>query len=417
MTATRDDMSRWSATRFVYLAPKDILVARVARRCMMHLCEALTMLGVQVELISLRIRTMESEPTRTRSFWDVYGIDQRFRVTMVPTLLRQERMHRQASSAVVLFYRLFVYPFYALKAWHRAGPDGRRAERTVFYSRNYGCIAGVYLLRKLLGNRARTILEIHLPPKGRLQKMLLRSADGVACQSAALRDIMIQTGQLRENDSVGRHTGFNPRLTECSLVDRDEARQRLGWSLDDRIACYTGKVFWGHGEIELIVRAAEALAKEGIQVVIVGGRADHVDLWREEIVRRGLDNVRFVGFVAPADVLLYQMAADVLLLYYESGIPLNDYRSPGKLFEYMASGAPAVVSDYLSIREIIRDGENGLLVTPDRPDLLAAAVRRIVDDPSLGGRLADQARSDAMLFTWTATAQATLDLAERLWSN
>jgi glycosyltransferase involved in cell wall biosynthesis len=411
------EVSAPSDTRIVFLAPKDVLVARVARKCMMQLCEALTSLGVDLELISLRIRTVESEPTRTRSVWDVYGIEHRFRLTMVPTCLRQEKMDGRLGRFAILLYRLFIYPMFAFRAYRRVGSGGTRPPRTVFYSRNYGCIVGILLLRKLLGNRARAVLELHLPPQGRLQRTVIRLADGVACNSLALHEVMVERGLLHDGNSMGRHAGFSPYLTECTRLSREEARRKLGWATSDRIACYTGKVVWRMGEIELIVRAAEQLADQRTRVVIVGGRADQVVLWREEVARRDLGNVEFVGFVAPSDALLYQMAADVLLLYYPTGLPLNDYRSPGKLFEYMASGTPAVVSDYLSIREVMRDGENGLLVPPNRPDMLAAAVTRILNDANLASRLAEQARADAMLFTWTATARSTLSLVDRLWSE
>ena len=416
-TARPQQTEARSDLRVIFLAPRDILVARVARKCMMQLCEALAMSGADVELISLNMRTVESEPTRNRSIWDVYGITRRFRATMVRTPLRQESMDSSLAGTLVTAYRLLVYPLYALRAYLRAAPDGTRPRRTVFYSRNYACAAGVLPLRRMLGRRARVVLEIHVPPGSRLQRCVLRWVDGVACNSVALQDLMIRRGLLREDNSIGRHAGFSPQHTERVRVSREEARHRLGWSLSDRIACYTGKVYWGMGEIELLLQTAASLAGEDIRLVIVGGRADQAVLWREETARRGLANVEFVGFVAPADALLYQMAADVLLLYYPSGSPLNDFRSPGKLFEYMASGTPAVVADYPSIREVIHDGENGLLVQPDRPDLLAAAVRRIVGDDTLATALAGQARADAMLFTWTATASATLSLADRLWSE
>jgi glycosyltransferase involved in cell wall biosynthesis len=372
---------------------------------MMQLCEALTMLGVDVE------------PTWTRSVWDVYGIDHRFRLSMVPAPLRQQSMDGRLGQLIVLFYRLVVYPFCAYRAHRRPRADGSRPPRTVFYSRNYACIASVLPLRKVLGNRARTVLEIHVPPSGRLRTKLLRLIDGVACNSVSLHTMMLQKNLLSEKNSIGRHAGFSPELTERNRLSRSDARDRLGWEASERVACYTGKMYWGSGEIELLVAAAELLASECVRFVIVGGRADHVELWRAEIVRRGLTNVQFPGFVAPSDVFVYQMAADVLLLYYESGLALNDFRSPGKLFEYMASGTPAVVADYPSIREVVRDGENGLLVPPDRPDLLAVAVAKILRDPALAQRLAAQAAADAMLHTWTATAEATLSLVDRLWGE
>ena len=54
-------------------------------------------------------------------------------------------------------------------------------------------------------------------------------------------------------------------------------------------------------------------------------------------------------------------------------VPLPDvlmsryFTSPLKLFDAMAAGTPLVASDLDSIREILRDGENGVLVEPDSP--------------------------------------------------
>jgi glycosyltransferase involved in cell wall biosynthesis len=403
--------------RFVYLAPRDVLVARVARKCMMQLCEALNSDGAEVELISLRIRTMKTEPTHTRSIWDVYGIERRFRLTMVPTLFRQEHMGSRFAEKAILFYRLAVYPAYALVAWLRNGPSGARPDRTVFYSRNYGCIVGVLPLRKLLGNRARTILEVHVPPKSRLQRRVLKMVDGVACNGLSLHGLLLESGVVSESRSIGRHAGVSSQRMERTGLSRDQARRRLGWPDSDQIACYTGKVVWGSGEIESIVRAAESLASDRVRFVIVGGREDHVALWRAEMVRRHMDNVEFVGFVAPSDVAPFQIAANVLLLYYQSGIRLNDYRSPGKLFEYMAAGTPAVVADYPSIREVIQDEVNGLIVPPDRPDLLGDTIRRILGDRELAARVSEQARTDVLSYTWAHTAAATISLVERLWSD
>jgi glycosyltransferase involved in cell wall biosynthesis len=382
---------------------------------MMHLCEGLTQLGSDVELICLRIRTLSSEPTNARSIWDVYGIDSPFRVTMVPTLLRQEAMGSRTARVGILGYRLLVYPLYAFVAYLRGG-HGRRG-RTVFYSRNYGCAAGVLLLRSLLGDRARIVLEVHVPPSSRVQTTVLRLVDGVACQSVALQRALVELGLIDPRRSIGRHGGCSPGLMERVGTTRAQARDALGWSRTDRIACYTGKVAWGMREIELFVQTAEQLRDDRIRLVVVGGRADHVDHWRDELARRGVSNVEFAGFVSPADALIYQMGADVLLLYYPSGNALNDYRSPGKLFEYMASGTPAVVSNYLSIREVVTDGLNGLLVDPDRPDLLSAAVRRVLDEPGLSARLSERAKSDVESFTWMATADATLSLFDCLWDE
>src|SRR5438067_1685824 len=47
--------------KMVYLAPADIQVARVDRQCIVHFCDALSQLGVQVELVALRIKLVPDE--------------------------------------------------------------------------------------------------------------------------------------------------------------------------------------------------------------------------------------------------------------------------------------------------------------------------------------------------------------------
>ncbi|MEE8272058.1 MAG: glycosyltransferase, partial [Alphaproteobacteria bacterium] len=51
-------------------------------------------------------------------------------------------------------------------------------------------------------------------------------------------------------------------------------------------------------------------------------------------------------------------------------------------------GCPVVVSDADGPRDIVDDGATGLMVKKDAPEPLAAALRRMVEDPELAARLA-----------------------------
>ena len=59
--------------------------------------------------------------------------------------------------------------------------------------------------------------------------------------------------------------------------------------------------------------------------------------------------------------------ADVLALPNPSSAISREFTSPLKLFEYMASGRPIVASDLPSLREVLADGRNALLVEPATP--------------------------------------------------
>jgi glycosyltransferase involved in cell wall biosynthesis len=61
---------------------------------------------------------------------------------------------------------------------------------------------------------------------------------------------------------------------------------------------------------------------------------------------------------------------------------------PNVLVEAMAAGVPVVSTNISGIPELIVDGECGLLVEPANEEALAAAIRRVLEDPGLAARLA-----------------------------
>jgi len=63
--------------------------------------------------------------------------------------------------------------------------------------------------------------------------------------------------------------------------------------------------------------------------------------------------------------------------------------------EALLAQRPVVASRVQGLAEVLRDGRTGLLVEPSRPEALAAAIRRLADDPGLAARLAAAGRADA----------------------
>jgi glycosyltransferase involved in cell wall biosynthesis len=115
--------------------------------------------------------------------------------------------------------------------------------------------------------------------------------------------------------------------------------------------------------------------------------------------------ITFTGLIPPADVSARLREADVLTLPNPASAISSEFTSPLKLFEYMASGRPIVASDLASLREVLRDEQNALLVDAGNPQALVAAIVRIKDDPELGRRLAGQAMLDVRDFTWARRAE------------
>jgi glycogen synthase len=79
--------------------------------------------------------------------------------------------------------------------------------------------------------------------------------------------------------------------------------------------------------------------------------------------------------------------------------------------EAMACGVPVVATTGGALPEVVgRDGETGLLVRPDDPGALAAAIGRLLDDPGLRARLGGAGRHRVLhRFTWQVTAKGTAE--------
>lgn len=75
------------------------------------------------------------------------------------------------------------------------------------------------------------------------------------------------------------------------------------------------------------------------------------------------------------------------------------------LLEALAQGTPVVASRVGGIPEVVEEGQAGLLVPPRSPTELAAAMRRVWDDPALAQRLGEYGRDHVVpRFSWDGLA-------------
>ena len=391
--------------RLVYFAPSDIQVARVDRQCIVNFCDALQQIGVDVELVAIGI---ELDPTETRAEnpLDLYRIRRHFPLRMV-----RVPVHQRSPDWWIGLNRFVVHAWRGL----RESLAARRESTTVLYTKNYGPLAALLAARALNPRSVRVVFEPHLPPPSALHAVLLRRCDRVAANTHALADELVSEHGIERSRVVGTHQGVDLDLYDELRVERSAARAALGLPEGKRLVVYTGKVAWGYREVDYILDVARSLRDDPTtRFVIVGGRADHVERYRALVAEERLDNVILTGFVPPSRVHEYQFAADLLVLYYPSGIAINRFRSPGKLFEYMAAGRAIVAVDLPVLREVLADGDEMVahMVPQDSPAALTAAVEGLLADEPRREHLARRALERVRLFTWVERARTVARFVE-----
>jgi glycosyltransferase involved in cell wall biosynthesis len=80
------------------------------------------------------------------------------------------------------------------------------------------------------------------------------------------------------------------------------------------------------------------------------------------------------------------------------------------VLEAMSQGLPVVVTPVGCVPDLIRDGENGVIVPLRDADALERAVRRLMDAPAERQRIGDNGAATVSSMTWRRTAERTIDV-------
>ncbi len=246
-----------------------------------------------------------------------------------------------------------------------------------------------------------------LPDKIELE--VLRRAEAIIAISNILKDYYIELGVKAEKIHVIPNGADPEKFRPCEKP----AGMIKKYALQEKIVIgWIGSLVGWSGIENLIAMALHVLENySNVAFLLVGGGANK-EFFQEKLhIKNYAPRVILAGTVPHNEVPQYLACMDVVLAPYPK-LPFW-YPSSLKIFEYMAAGKAVIASDIGQVGEVIKDGENGLLIDPEVGAALLQKTVSLIENEALRKRLGVQARREVLeKYTWEQQAKKIIAIFE-----
>lgn len=264
----------------------------------------------------------------------------------------------------------------------------------------HGGIAGWFGRRAALKSKTRVIVHtlhgihyLHYRNKALgylcilLERRLSRRSDAVIFVSEADLKKGERHGLAPEAKRILIRNGIDVAgFRETEILEKKKKELKWMLKLDPPIVGTVARLHRQKGVIDLVQAAAEIhRSSPQAKIVVVGGGPLEQAL-RKKAHQLGLERF-FIMLEERADARELLSLFDIFVLpSLWEGLPLV-------LLEAAALGKPIVATNIDGVREVIREGETGLLVEPGNAGALAEAVLRLLRDRNFAAGLAERAKA------------------------
>ena len=303
-----------------------------------------------------------------------------------------------------------------LKVYHRRDFMRFIRDLDVLYVRAHGKFdKEIYTLFKLLrGRNLPVVWEINAPlEEGILlgksskdlsvanfkRRCLAKLVSGAVCVSEelktyAMNDLGIKNIKMIPNGSDTEL--FSPQKRDPNIYKGYEKYLKVVWA---------GTAHFGWHGVDSIFKIADEVYKEAKDVVfiLIGAVRDI------RLPEGGYKNVIILDQKNYLDLPPYLASADLgLCFYHDEEFGVKFYRSPLKLFDYMASGLPVIASKIGQIEQVIEHQKNGLLVEKNSNEDIVGHILKLKDDFKARSEMGMEARKTVEeYYNWERVGKET----------
>lgn len=234
--------------------------------------------------------------------------------------------------------------------------------------------------------------DVYFPWKFKkiISKIVLNSAGAVVVLTEDMRN------ELKKNfkkDILVLPNGVD--LEKFKGFSKKILRDKLKIPLDKKVILFAGELKKVKGS-EYLIEAFKKVSENNSEtrLILVGDGSEREKL--ENIAKKiGIEErINFIGRVSNQGVLEYMAAADIFVLpSLSEGFPLV-------VLEAMASGLPIVATKVRGISEILKDNENGFLVSSENSEQLFEKIMVLLENDMLIERMSDYNKNKAEEYNW-----------------
>lgn len=378
------------AKRIVYVSNASLPLLRANAVHIMRMCDAFVDNGADVVLYC-------DDDGDVEKMYDVYGVKHRFPI--------------YAPNQGLLLHLLKGFAGNLIQGWKNARIIKRKETSAYVYGRSLPIIF-------FLGNCFKFSYEVHVIPSNPVVSWMERHV----LKRKNLVSLVTISNPLKEYYSKLMPRELDGKIVVlhdgANVVEENTTARPV---LNNSKSCYPnicigyiGSLYPGKS-MEVLIPIAKLMPK--VLFHIVGGDTEWVNHWKKVAKVESVSNLVFYGKMRPAEVSAYYDALDICLMPYSNNVyvdknkkqEIGKWISPLKLFEAMAHGKPIIVTDLPSIREVMDNGKDALLINADDTKGWVHAIENLAGSFELRQELSENARKKLELqYSWKVRTQKIL---------